>query len=151
MNDHLDRIMGIMEASFDPVWGEAWTRRQVADSLAMPNTHYILIDRDGFTPGDDSNVAGFVLSRAAPGEEELLLIAVIPDSRGSGLGGKLLEMFKSDAKRRGAERVFLEMRCNNPAQSLYRSSGFETIGKRKDYYRLSDGSRLDAITFGMSI
>ncbi len=151
MNDDLDRIMEVMEAAFDPAWGEAWTRRQVADSLALPNTHYILVDREGRAPQGDSKTSGFVLSRSAPGEEELLLIAVEPESRTLGLGRKLVEMFKTDAKVRGAERVFLEMRCNNPAQALYRSSGFETIGKRRNYYRLSDGSRLDAITFGMSI
>jgi [ribosomal protein S18]-alanine N-acetyltransferase len=29
--------------------------------------------------------------------------------------------------------------------------GFEPIGRRNDYYRLPDGSKLDAITFGVSI
>ena len=39
MNDDLDRIMAVMDAAFDPAWAEAWTRRQVGDSLALPSTH----------------------------------------------------------------------------------------------------------------
>lgn len=147
MTDHIDQIMHIMALAFDPQWGEAWNRRQVTDSLALPNTHYVLVDIEGRLPADGNPAAGFVLSRSAPGEEELLLIAVHPASRGRGLGRKLLETFKSDAKKRGAERVFLEMRCNNPAEKLYRNAGFDPIGKRNNYYLLSNGSRLDAITF----
>ncbi|MEO0057507.1 MAG: hypothetical protein RIT17_960, partial [Pseudomonadota bacterium] len=32
----IDRIMAVMEAAFDPAYGEAWNRRQVADALSMP-------------------------------------------------------------------------------------------------------------------
>jgi ribosomal-protein-alanine N-acetyltransferase len=145
MTDDLDRIMAVMDAAFDPAWGEAWTRRQVSDSLAFPHTHYRLIE-------DDRGVAaGFTLVRAAPGEEELLLIAVRPDSRGRGLGRQLLEKVLADARERGAERVFLEMRYNNPAATFYCAAGFEAIGRRRDYYRLPDGRKIDAITYGCTI
>ena len=85
--------------------------------------------------------------RAAPGEEELLLIAVAPEHRGKGLGTRLLHQVLEDARNRGAERVFLEMRFNNPAIELYQKAGFTPIGRRKHYYNLPDGSRIDAITF----
>ena len=94
---------------------------------------------------------GFALVRAAPGEEELLLIAVQPEFRGAGLAKRLLEQFTAAARERGAERIFLEMRENNPAEKLYRTFGFETIGRRPKYYSKSDGSRIDAITFGLCI
>ena len=142
MTNDLDRIMAVMEAAFDPAWGEAWTRRQVGDSLTFPHTHYRLIE-DG--PGEP---AGFTLVRAAPGEEELLLIAVRPESRGKGLGRSLLDSVLADARERGAERVFLEMRHNNPAAALYSAAGFAPIGHRRDYYRLPDGRKIDAITYG---
>jgi ribosomal-protein-alanine N-acetyltransferase len=145
MTEDLDRIMAVMEAAFDPAWGEAWTRRQVSDSLAFPHTHYRLID------GEAGSVAGFTLVRAAPGEEELLLIAVKPECRGQGLGRRLLETVLTDARSRGAERVFLEMRYNNPAARLYTDAGFEPIGHRRDYYRLPDGRKIDAITYGCVI
>ncbi len=150
--DPIDEIMDVMEAAFDPTWGEAWNRRQVSDALIMPHTFAMLIDPGGSCSSDESNgAAGFVLSRAAPGEEELLLIAVKPEFRGHGLGRKLLEKLAQDARSRGSERLFLEMRCNNPAERLYRDFGFEPIGKRPSYYMMADGNRLDAITFGLSL
>jgi ribosomal-protein-alanine N-acetyltransferase len=150
MTDDLDRIMSVMEAGFDPQWGEAWTRRQIADSLTRPTTHYVLVDVDG-RRADGATAAGFALTRAAPGEEELLLIAVRPEHRRRGLGATLLAAVAEGAKSRGAERLFLEMRSNNPAISLYRAHGFEPIGERRDYYRLPDGRTLDAITFGRTL
>lgn len=147
----LDRLMEVMEAAFDPHWREAWTRQQVENSLAMPHTYAILLDADGRSIGPEAEAAGFVLARRAPGEEELLLVAVRPDLRRKGLGRNLLERFAESAKRNGAERIFLEMRANNPAQSLYLSFGFEPIGRRTNYYRTKDGERLDAITFALKL
>lgn len=147
MNDDLDRIMAVMDTAFDPAWGEAWTRRQLADSLAFPNTHYTLVAAHGGAPREGEPAAGFALVRAAPGEEELLLVAVDPAHRRRGLGARLLEDFAAQARARGAERIFLEMRANNPAESLYRALGWKPIGRRRDYYLRPDGSRVDAITF----
>jgi ribosomal-protein-alanine N-acetyltransferase len=151
MSDDLDRIMSVMDAAFDPVWGEAWTRRQVSDSLAFPHTHYRLAGQQCATPQQDEPSAGFTLVRAAPGEEELLLIGVHPDFRGRGIGRWLLDGVLTAARERRAERVYLEMRHNNPAARLYRTVGFEPIGRRKDYYRLADGTKLDAITFACPV
>jgi ribosomal-protein-alanine N-acetyltransferase len=147
----LDQLMAVMETAFDPHWREAWTRAQVESSLAMPNTYAILLDEAGREPAPDGEAAGFVLVRRAPGEEELLLIAVRPESRGKGVGRLLLDRFFATATSNGAESVFLEMRANNPAVGLYRASGFEPIGRRPGYYRTSDGTPLDAITFGRKL
>lgn len=149
--DDLDRIMDIMEEAFDPAWGEAWNRRQVEDSLGFPTTHSFVMSADGGRPGEGDPGAGFILSRSAPGEEELLLVGVRPEHRRRGLGRKMIDRLCREAAARGAERLFLEMRSNNPAITLYRSIGFDPIGRRRDYYLLADGSRLDAITFGLTL
>ena len=151
MNDDLDHIMTVMEAAFDPRWGEAWSHRQVADLLTLPSTHYRLVDRDGGPLTDGGAPAGFILTRHAADQEELLLVAVRPECRGRGIGRRLLELFKNDARLRGAAHVFLEMRHNNPAAALYRTAGFVPLGRRPDYYRLKDGGRLDAITYGCNL
>jgi ribosomal-protein-alanine N-acetyltransferase len=145
--DDIDRIMAVMEAAFDPAFGEAWNRRQVGDALTLPNTHYLLAGADGSAPGEGQPAAGFVLSRGALDEEELLLIAVDPRHRGRGIGGRLLERFIAAAEARGATRLFLEMRDGNPAESLYRRVGFEPIGRRRNYYRAAAKGPLDAITY----
>lgn len=147
MIDDLDRIMAVMEVAFDPRWGEAWNRRQIEGSLVLPTTHYRLLDSQGQPPPEGQPAAAFAMVRAAPGEEELLLIGVAPEARRRGLGSQLIEILCEDARERSAERLFLEMRENNPAQGLYRACGFEPIGRRKEYYKTSDGKRIDAITF----
>ena len=146
MTDDLDQIMAVMETAFDPAFGEAWTRRQVSDSLVMPNTHYLLAAAHGGPPRQGEPAAGFTLSRGVADEEELLLIAVHPDHRGRGIGGALLERFVAAARARGARRLFLEMREGNRAEALYRRYGFESVGRRRHYYRRGSGHPLDAIT-----
>jgi len=151
-----------MEAAFDPAFGEAWNRRQISDALAMPSTYALVIDSTGrviaqsgslldASSDDICEPAGFVLTRHAADEEELLLVAVIPECRRLGLGQVLIERMFDKARSRGVRRVFLEMRRGNPAIYLYQKLGFEPIGRRPNYYRFADGSRADAITFGRTI
>lgn len=147
MNDDVDRIMAVMEAAFDPAFGEAWTRRQVADALVVPGTHYLLIAADHSEPPEGAPAAGFALTRGAVDEEELLLIAVLPELRGRGIGATLLNRVIAAARGRGATRLFLEMREGNSAESLYRRHGFTPVGRRRNYYRRGNDGALDAITF----
>ncbi len=147
----LDRLMEVMEASFDPHYREAWTRKQVEDSLILPSTYMLLIGEDGSPPEEGCDAAGFVLARQAADEIELLLIAVRPEFRGRGLGKTLLRQFFDTARERGATKVFLEMRANNPAENLYRAIGFTQIGQRQDYYRTATGTPLDALTFARDV
>jgi ribosomal-protein-alanine N-acetyltransferase len=147
VNDDLDRIMAVMTAAFDPAYGEAWNRRQVGDALTMPNTHYLLAGPDGLAPAPDDPAVGFLLSRGAAGEEELLLIAVHPEHRGNGIGTALIERFIDVARHRGTERLFLEMREGNPAERLYVALGFKPVGRRRQYYRSARNGPLDAITY----
>jgi len=149
----LDRIMAVMEAAFDPAYGEAWNRRQVADALTMPSTYALVVDAEGtpMTDGPAEAAAGFVLTRHVLDEEELLLIAVVPAARRQGVGAALIEHLFTTARQRGTARIYLEMRRGNPAVHLYSKLGFEPIGERRNYYRMANGERLDAITFGRSI
>lgn len=138
--DDIDRIMAVMQAAFDPAFGEAWNRRQVEDALLVGNCHYRIAEVM-------DEPAGFTLARHGFEEEELLLIAVAPEYRRRGIGEQLLRDCKADAKMRGARQLLLEMRSDNPAIHLYRQNGFTEIGLRKNYYRTPAGNRLDAITF----
>lgn len=145
--DDLDRIMAVMEAAFDPAYGEAWNRRQVEDALLLGNCHYGLIAPHGDEPAPGEVAAGFFMSRTSYDEEELLLIAIAPQYRRLGLGRTLLSRFAAAARDHGAVRLLLEMRRGNPAERLYRAAGFEPVGLRPNYYRMPHGERIDAITF----
>lgn len=150
--DCVDAIMRVMNGAFDPAFGEAWNQRQVSDALVLPSTHALLIDAKGnlVETGSDE-VVGFVLSRHAADEEELLLIAVLPQYRAHGLGQALIDRLFEAAANRGVRRVFLEMRRGNPATHLYHKVGFEPIGERPNYYKMQDGTRIDAITFARTL
>ena len=157
LSGHIARIMQVMEAAFDPTYGEAWNRKQITDALAMPSTRALVVDGEGApiagdSPQNDSlPPAGFVLTRKAADEEELLLIAVTPEFRRRGLGEMLIQHLFARAQKEGTSRIFLEMRRGNPAIHLYEKVGFKPIGERPNYYRLTTGERIDAITFGRTV
>ena len=81
----------------------------------------------------NGSVAGFLVSRqTAPGEREILNIAVAPYQRRQGLARRLLELELANAP--GAT-WFLEVRASNvPALNLYQQLGFSTVGRREAYY-----------------
>ncbi|MEL1250782.1 GNAT family N-acetyltransferase [Aurantiacibacter gilvus] len=151
MNDALDAIMLVMQEAFDSRYGEAWTRRQVADSLALPGTHFTLSGVELGEPFTLDEVTGFALTRQVLDEEEILLIAIRPRFRGQGKGKTLLQDVIDAARARSVARIFLEMRDGNSAEHLYRSFGFEKIGHRPGYYRGAVGGPIDAITFAKAL
>lgn len=136
----LPRVAPLMQAAFDPRYGEGWTSAQCMGMLSLPGSWLTLAERDGAT-------IGFALSRATLDDGELLLIAVHPDARDTGVGRALLRAVIADAKARGVLRFNLEVRANNPAISLYATEGFAKIGERRDYYRGSSGEVFDAVTY----
>jgi [ribosomal protein S18]-alanine N-acetyltransferase len=71
----------------------------------------------------------------APGEAQVLNLSVVPDARRQGLGRRLLRRFIDDARRLGAEQIFLEVRVSNTAAiALYDAEGFAAVGRRENYY-----------------
>ncbi|RSY79654.1 GNAT family N-acetyltransferase [Sphingomonas koreensis] len=137
-------LNAIMADAFDPRFGEAWTPSQCLGMIALPGV-WFSIAWSGNRP------AGFALARAVADEAELLLLAIRPAFRRSGIGTALLRSIVADAHERGAEMLHLEVRANNEAIRLYRNEGFEKIGERHDYYRGNDGKLFDAHTFSKHI
>ncbi len=92
-------------------------------------------------------VIGFVITRTAADEAEILSIAVEPGRRGRGVGAKLVEARCEALALRRITKVFLEVEDGNaPALALYRRLGFVEIGRRVGYYRTAEGGRQDAVT-----
>jgi [ribosomal protein S18]-alanine N-acetyltransferase len=137
-------IMPVMEAAFDPMFGEAWTAAQCLSTLAMPGTRLIMAQQK-------ARVAGFALSRWVMDEEELLLIAVDPDCRRQGVGKSLIDELSKNAKSAQRLSIFLEVRKGNLAQYFYEDMGFFPVGIRPDYYTGIDGSRHDSITMQKNV
>jgi ribosomal-protein-alanine N-acetyltransferase len=135
----LDAVMNVMDDSFDPRFGEAWTASQCAGLLPMPGVWLILAR-------ENDAVIGFALGRAVAGEAELLLLAVRRNAQGLGIGRLLLDRFAEEAKGRGAMRLHLEVREGNHALSLYERAHFTLIGRRRNYYSGRGGQTYDALT-----
>jgi [ribosomal protein S18]-alanine N-acetyltransferase len=103
----------------------------------------LLIDRnvvaDRATVG--RSLAGFILSRVAADEAEILSVAVAAAWRGKGLARRLLDLNLRRLAGRGARAVFLEVdEGNEPARRLYRRAGFREVGRREGYYAAAKGS-----------
>ena len=80
-----------------------------------------------------------------PHEYEIHTIGVDPAFQGHGVGRRLLDVLLEFA---GGGAVFLEVRTDNEAAiALYRTAGFDVVGRRKRYYRMSGA---DAFTMRRS-
>jgi ribosomal-protein-alanine N-acetyltransferase len=78
---------------------------------------------------------GFIVSRLAGGEAEILSVAVGSAHRGRGVAGALLNLHLRRLAGLGAGAVFLEVDEHNAAaRQLYRRAGFREVGQRPGYY-----------------
>jgi [ribosomal protein S18]-alanine N-acetyltransferase len=77
-------------------------------------------------------VAGFLVARTlAPGESEILNVAVAPELRRQGVARALVGALLSDLE--GA--LFLEVRASNVAAlDFYKCLGFQEVTTRREYY-----------------
>lgn len=143
MRDWLDRLLGRRP----PVFGEAdtsdaagfstlhaacfhrgWSEEEFARLLMDPQ---VVADR----AGDGPRIDGFILSRLAADEAEILSVAVAPERRGRGLARVLLDIHLRRLASLGIATVFLEVEEGNaPARRLYASARFREVGTRPGYY-----------------
>lgn len=110
----------------------------------------LLADRavlaEGVFIGNAGEPCGFVMSRVAADEAEILSIVVAGGKRRSGFGQTLLSAHMAQLAAHGVARLFLEVEEGNaPAIGLYQRLGFETVGRREGYYPKPDGRRVAAL------
>ena len=101
----------------------------------------------------DGAVIAYGVLLFSPGEAQLLNLTVAPEARRQGIGRTLLRRFLSDARARGAEQCFLEVRESNAsAIALYVQEGFAAVGRRVGYYPAAGaGPREDALVLRRSL
>jgi ribosomal-protein-alanine N-acetyltransferase len=135
---HAGVIARLHGASFARGWSEA----EVATLLADP-----AVLADGIRAGGRAAALdGFVMSRRAAGEAEILSIAVARRRQGRGAGTALLTRHLGRLAGLGVGRVVLEVdEANAPARALYARFGFVEVGRRPAYYAHADGTRGSAL------
>jgi ribosomal-protein-alanine N-acetyltransferase len=140
----VEDIMPVMDAAFDPAFGEAWNSGQCLGMLSITGSELLVARRE-------SAIVGFALSRTVFEESELLLIATHPDAQRSGVGYSLATAVIHQSAKKGAQMVFLEVREGNPALALYLRVGFLQVGQRENYYRGKSGDYFNALTLRYEI
>jgi [ribosomal protein S18]-alanine N-acetyltransferase len=92
------------------------------------------------------SLIGFILSRMAIDEAEILSVAVAPARRGRGLSRQLVDLHLRRLAGIGVHRVFLEVDEGNiPARKLYARAGFHDVGRREAYYSDQRGRNAAAL------
>ena len=126
--DDLDAIMRIERHSFP---ADAWSEAMMREDIASPHTHYLVVEEAG-------RLIGYGGLRAPQGssDADIQTIALAAGSRGTGRGRMLLRELIAEAAARGVHELFLDVRDDNePAQALYVSEGFQSLGRRPKYYQ----------------
>lgn len=119
-----ETIASIEAASF----GRGWDLSQIRDELAHP-------DAALFLAFADDEAAGYASARKSVDFAELFRIAVVPASRRSGAGSRLLDEIIAWVREMKLPALLLEVREDNvPAIRLYEKKGFRVTGRRKNYY-----------------
>lgn len=115
-----------------------WSKGNFVDSLAAGYSAWVM--------REEGRPVAYAVVLTVLDEAHLLNISVVREAQGAGLGGVLLRYLSEEARRGGSSQFFLEVRPSNlPAIALYRSHGFEPVGRRKGYYPSREGGREDAI------
>ena len=118
-------IAALHKASFQRGWGEDEVYRLLVETNVMANRTM-----------SGGTMVGFILSRLAAGEAEILSIVVAPAQRGRGYARPLLDLHLRRLAGLGVRSIFLEVDEHNAtARALYRRAGFYDVGQRKSYYQ----------------
>ena len=118
-------ISALHTVSFQRGWGEDEVYRLLIEKTVV--THRAM---------SGTTMTGFILSRMAAGEAEILSIAIARRQRGRGFARPLLDLHLRRLAGLGTRTVFLEVdESNAPARALYRRAGFRDVGRRRSYYQ----------------
>ena len=96
--------------------------------------------------------AGFIMSRLAADEAEILSVAVARSHQGRGLARQLLNLHLRRLAGLGVRTVFLEVDEHNaPAVKLYGRAGFREVSRRANYYPQAGGKTAAALVLRRDI
>lgn len=135
----IEWVMGVERLAYPYPWTEGIMR----DCLCAGHYCYVCLHED--------RIIGHAVMSIAADESHILNIAIDPPYQKRGFGRDLLYHLIDLARRQSVAMVFLEVRqSNRAAASLYDSTGFNEISRRKGYYP-ADKGREDAIVYGLTL
>jgi ribosomal-protein-alanine N-acetyltransferase len=112
-----------------------WTLRNLRGALQADGTLFLVLRRPADASESGRGIVAYTVGQIVVDELHVHNLAVRPEARARGLGRRLLGILLDLAARRGARVALLEVRQGNwAALQLYRATGFEPVGVRRDYY-----------------
>jgi [ribosomal protein S18]-alanine N-acetyltransferase len=125
----LAEIADIERASF----ADPWTHDALATAMGLAHVRFRVAESGG---GADRRLVGYVVALVMGDEGEIADLAVAPAARRMGVGSALLARMEEEVARCGVRALYLEVRESNlAALGLYRAHEFESVGRRRAYYR----------------
>jgi ribosomal-protein-alanine N-acetyltransferase len=132
--DEIDGVLAVEHACFT----NPWTRAMYVAELEHRDVSRVLLARNA-----SREIVGFCSYWRVLDELHINNLAVLPASRGTGIGSALLARVLEDARSTGAVRALLEVRRSNAAAlRLYGSFGFSVATVRRGYYANPDEDAL---------
>ena len=123
---HIKEIAEIEKLCFSTPWTENGLREELSNSYAR-----------FFVALSDGAVAGYIGAHNVVDEVYITNVAVSPDFRRKGVAQSLVVFLVKLSGNENADFVTLEVReSNEAAKCLYEKTGFQIVGKRKDFYEL---------------
>lgn len=124
-------ILSVSELEKECFKGESWSFGTIASAFENPSYEMLVAEEDG-------EIIGYGCTCTTLDTCDLENVLVAEEYRRSGVGKSVLNALLDNAKERGADKVFLEVRVSNSAAMLlYLSCGFKGVYARTRYY--SDG------------
>ena len=123
--DDLEQVMEIERELFHV----PWTREGFFTFLTREDAMFLVVE-------EKEQILGYCGLLMVLDEGDITNVAVRPDYRKQGIADAILTAVFSEAQKRGARTIYLEVRESNvPAQKLYEKHGFVSCGIRKNFYR----------------
>lgn len=122
--------------SFPSGWPEEDMRRHIEKDLCL---------------GVGNPVKAFILLQIGGDQADILTLATDPAHRRKGHARQILSEAENQLRNKNIKTLYLDVsEINDGAIALYKSTGFQAIGRRPAYYRTAKG-RVAAITFSKTL
>ena len=121
---HVPQVAALEKKCFSDPWSEG----SVASELSNPLSRWLVAV-------EGEQVLGYVGSQTVLDESDMMNLAVDPAFRRRGIARALVCALIEELGKMGSRCLTLEVRASNEsAQALYAQLGFESVGRRKNYY-----------------
>ena len=126
--DHLDELERLERICFS----RPWSRKMLAEELENACAAFLVAEEP-----ETRRVLGYAGVLVMADEGYITNVAVFPEYRRQGIAAQMIRVFCDFAVGNHLAFLTLEVRPTNTAAiELYRSFGFEEVGRRKNYYDL---------------